>query len=224
MTLVEPLLQAPRALSLRPTVRGKFLFTGDDKLFVRGVTYGTFRPGADRVELPPLATVKRDLRAMAEHGINAVRTYTVPPLWMLDAAGELGLRVLAGFPAERQFGVPANRKAQAQLEELLTAAVRSCQGHPALLAFAVGNEFPASQVRWHGRRRVERHLEHLVEVVRQADPGALVTYVNYPSTEYLELPSLDLACFNVYLENPARLRAYLGRLQNVAGDRPLLMT
>jgi O-antigen biosynthesis protein len=47
--------------------------------------------------------------------------------------------------------------------------------------------------------------------------------VNYPTTEYLELPFLDFVCFNVYLEQPERLAAYLARLQNLAGDRPLIM-
>ena len=32
---------------VRPTVRGKFLFVGEEKFFVRGVTYGTFRPDAN---------------------------------------------------------------------------------------------------------------------------------------------------------------------------------
>src|SRR5437899_12833727 len=31
----------------RPSVRGKFLFVGDQKLYVRGVTYGAFEPDAD---------------------------------------------------------------------------------------------------------------------------------------------------------------------------------
>ena len=35
-------------------------------------------------------------------------------------------------------------------------------------------------------------------------PGALVTYVNFPTTEYLQLPFLDLFCFNVYLESRER--------------------
>jgi hypothetical protein len=48
-------------------------------------------------------------------------------------------------------------------------------------------------------------------VVRQTDPEGLVTYINYPSTEYLDLPFLDLVCFNVYLEQRQR-SAYLGRL------------
>jgi len=44
-----------------------------------------------------------------------------------------------------------------------------------------------------------------------------VTYVNYPTTEYLRLPFLDFVCFNVYLESQDRFEAYLARLQNIAG-------
>jgi GT2 family glycosyltransferase len=78
-------------------------------------------------------------------------------------------------------------------------------------------------VRWHGRRRVERFLARLAAAARAEDPGALLTYVNYPTTEYLEVAWADVATFNVYLEEPARLAAYIARLQNLAGDRPLLL-
>src|SRR5207248_1111340 len=78
-------------------------------------------------------------------------------------------------------------------------------------------------VRWHGHRKIERFIHRLYNAVKREDPTALVTYVNYPSTEYLYLPFLDFACFNVYLESRERLESYLARLQNIAGDRPLLM-
>ena len=58
---------------------------------------------------------------------------------------------------------------------------------------------------------------------KSEDPEGLVTYVNYPSTEYLRLPFVDIFCFNVYLEAQPVLEAYLARLQNLAGNRPLLM-
>src|SRR5439155_503576 len=64
----------------------------------------------------------------------------------------------------------------------------------------------------------------LAAVVREEDPEALVTYVNYPSTEYLDLPFVDVVGFNVYLESTERFEAYLPRLQNLAGERPLLIT
>jgi len=78
-------------------------------------------------------------------------------------------------------------------------------------------------VRWQGRGRVERFLERLYRAAKSEDPGGLVTYVNYPSTEYLRLPFLDFVSFNVYLEDQDQLEAYLARLQNLAGDRPLLL-
>jgi glycosyltransferase involved in cell wall biosynthesis len=205
--------------------RGKFLYLGDEKFYVRGVTYGTFRADAAGDEYPPPATVCRDLMLMAANGINAVRTYTLPPRWFLDAAAERDLLVLPSLAAERLVGYLNNgRRASARLEAQLLEQVRRCSAHPALLGYSVGNEIPGSTVRWLGPRRVERFLERVCDRIRDVEPAALVTYVNYPSTGYLELPFLDFVCFNVFLERQDRLAAYLGRLQNLAGDRPLLMT
>jgi GT2 family glycosyltransferase len=212
-------------MTARPVVRGKFLHLGDRKLYVRGVTYGTFRADAADHEYPPPITVGRDFALMRANGINAVRTYTLPPRWLLDTAAEHELFVLPSLAAERVVGyLNEGRRAQARIEASLREQARRCPPHPALLGYAVGNEIPASIVRWLGPDRLERFLEHLCDSVKCVDPAALVTYVNYPSTEYLELPFLDFTCFNVFLEQQDRLAAYLARLQNLAGDRPLLMT
>src|SRR5262245_45337978 len=64
---------------LRARVAGKFLFVGDEKLYVRGATYGTFRPAADGTAYPERTTVERDFALMAANSVNAIRTYTVPP-------------------------------------------------------------------------------------------------------------------------------------------------
>ena len=58
---------------------------------------------------------------------------------------------------------------------------------------------------------------------KEEDPGGLFTYVNYPSTEYLELDFVDLLCVNVYLEDQQSFGAYIARLQNIAGNRPLVL-
>ncbi len=209
----------------RPVARGKFLRRADQKFYVRGVTYGTFRADPCGDEYPPPATACRDLALMAANGMNAVRTYTMPPRWFLDAAAERELLVLPSLAAERLVGyLNDGRRAGARVEAQLVEQVRSCSAHPALLGYSLGNEIPASTVRWLGPHRVERFLERVCDRVRDVDPSALVTYVSYPSTEYLELPFLDFVCFNVFLERPDRLAAYLARLQNLAGDRPLLMT
>ena len=207
----------------RPKVRGKFLFVGDEKLWIRGVTYGTFRPDADGNEYHDPETVEHDFAQMADSGLNAIRTYTVPPRWLLDAAHRHGLRVMIGLPWEQHVTFLDDKKRARSIETRVRAGVRSCAGHPAVLCYTIGNEIPAPIVRWYGKRRVEQYLERLYRVAKQEDPEGLVTYVNYPTTEYLQLPFLDLVCFNVYLETQERLEAYLARLHNIAGDRPLLM-
>ena len=219
---VSPILE-DKLSSCRPKVQGKFLFVGDEKLWIRGVTYGTFRPDADGNEYHDPETVEDDFAQMAESGLNAIRTYTVPPRWLLDVAQRHGLRVMIGLPWEQHVTFLDDKKRARGIEARLRAGVRSCAGHPAVLCYAIGNEIPASIVRWYGKRRVEQYLERLYRAAKQEDPEGLVTYVNYPTTEYLQLPFLDLVCFNVYLETQERLEAYLARLQNMAGDRPLLM-
>jgi GT2 family glycosyltransferase len=217
--------EATRTLNAgaRLHAQGKFLFAGSHKVYLRGVTYGPFRPRAEGGEYPAPAEARRDFACMAAHGLNAIRTYTAPPRWLLDEALARGLRVLVGLPWEQHIAQLDNRRHCRSIEQRVRAGARGCAGHPAVLGYSVGNEIPASIVRWHGARRVERFVARLAEAVRAEDPGALVTYVNYPSTEYLELPFADLMCFNVYLESLPRLEAYLARLHTLAGDRPLVL-
>jgi GT2 family glycosyltransferase len=208
----------------RPRTGGKFLFLGDEKLYVRGVTYGTFGDAETDDDYPAPEVVARDFAAMAANDINAVRVYTVPPRWLLDLAWDHGLHVLVGIAWEQHVAVLDDRRRIRSIEERVREAVRTCASHPAVLCYTIGNEIPSSIVRWHGRRRIERFLERLYRIAKAEDPEGLVAYVNYPSTEYLQLPFVDLVCFNVYLEEDEQLEAYIARLQNLAGDRPLVLT
>jgi GT2 family glycosyltransferase len=205
-------------------VLGKSIYLGDEKLYVRGVTYGTFRPDEETDDFPSFDAVAEDFAAMAANGINAVRTYTIPPHWLLDLAQAKGLHVLVGLPWEQHVTFLEEPARVKSIKERIRAGVRACAGHPAVLCYAIGNEIPASIVRWHGKRRIERFLEQLYKAAKEEDPGALVTYINYPSTEYLHLPFVDIVCFNVFLESGSAFESYLARLQNIAGDRPLLVT
>jgi len=214
----------PCGVNLRPRVQGKFIWVDDEKFYVRGITYGPFRPDASGNDFHDQAAIERDFAQIVANGINTIRLYTTPPRWFLDAAQRHGLRVMVCLSADRYIGFLTDRKGAPDIEGLVRAKVRRCAGHPALLCYALGNEIPAPIVRWQGRRKVERYLERLYKVVKSEDPGALVTYVNYPSTEYLQLPFLDLVCFNVYLESQERFAAYLARLQNISGERPLIMS
>jgi glycosyltransferase involved in cell wall biosynthesis len=209
----------------RPRAAGKFLYLGNEKLWVRGVSYGAFRPDANGHEYYDLGVIERDFAQIAANGLNSVRIpHTMPPRLLLDAAQQHGLRVMVGLSAEQYVSFLIDKKGAPDIEGLVRAKVRACAGHPALLCYALGNEIPAALGRWLGRRRVEQYLERLYWAVKDEDPDGLVTYVNYPTTEYLQLPFLDLVCFNVYLESQECYAAYLARLQNLAGDRPLLMS
>src|SRR4051812_43487419 len=85
----------------RTVARGKFLWRGGRKLYVRGVTYGTFRPRGDGEDYPAPDRVAADFADMAAAGFNTVRVYTVPPRRLLDAAAEAGLLVMVGLPWEQ---------------------------------------------------------------------------------------------------------------------------
>src|SRR5882724_5700115 len=54
----------PARTDLRPRVRGKFIFIGDEKLYIRGVTYGTFRPRENGDEYPDPEVVGQDFALM----------------------------------------------------------------------------------------------------------------------------------------------------------------
>jgi len=210
-------------VSRRVQRAGKFLCVGDQKLYLKGVTYGTFELSDDGTERFDLGRVEADFAAMRDAGMNAVRLYTTPPRWVLDCAARAGLQVLVGLPWEQHVAFLDSRRQADAIVQRVREAARTCAGHPALLGFAVGNEIPAPIVRWYGARRVERFIERLYRAVKEVDQEALVTYVNYPTTEYLSLPFLDFVCFNVYLEDRDRFEAYLARLQNIAGERPLVL-
>src|SRR2546423_1428296 len=71
---------------VRPTAGGRFIGVGREKLYVRGVTYGTFRPDENGNQYHNLQLIERDFAAMAANGIISVRVYNLPPHPLLDLA------------------------------------------------------------------------------------------------------------------------------------------
>ena len=93
-----------------------------------------------------------------------------------------------------------------------------------MFAYLIGNEIPPDIVRWHQPERVKEFLHTLYDLVKGVEPDALVSYANFPPTEYLDLDFLDFISFNVYLHREKDFRRYLSRLQNLARDKPLVLT
>ncbi len=206
-----------------PRVNGRFLEADGRRFLVKGVTYGTFAPDHTGGQYPPPAQIDEDFRLMALAGFNTVRVYTVPEMGLLDTAARHGLRVMVGVPWTQHVAFLGDRQLTRGIREQMASTVRALGSHPAVLMFAVGNEIPPSVVRWHGQARIERFLHDLYDTGKQASPDSLLTYVNFPPTEYLDLDCYDVCSFNVYLHSEADLRAYLARLQHVAGAKPFLL-
>src|SRR5205085_8470992 len=118
------------------------------------VTYGPFASTPGESEYASREAVDRDVADIAARGFNTIRTYTVPPRWLLDAAHAHGLYVMVGLAWEEHVAFLDDPRQARDIERRVREAVRSCAGHPAILCYTVGNEIPAHIVRWHGRRRV----------------------------------------------------------------------
>src|SRR5262245_55037142 len=92
-------IDAPPAVLATPTqqrfcVDGKQFARGGERFRVQGVTYGPFAPGPDGHPFPSPERVADDFARMGECGVNAVRTYHVPPEWFFHLADEAGVAVL----------------------------------------------------------------------------------------------------------------------------------
>lgn len=212
----------------RVRVVGRDLWAGTEPFRVRGVSYGSFLSRGDGEPFPEADRLRADLERIRAAGLNTVRTYSVPPLDLLDSARELDLRVLVGLHYEDWRYRPAvgratNRAVRHAAFEQTDRALARLAGRPEVLAVSVGNEVPADVVRVHGIGTVQDTLAELAARLHDGDPDLLVTYGNFPTTEFLQIDGLDLTSYNVFLEDAERFRAYLRRLQVRSGDRPVLL-
>jgi hypothetical protein len=170
---------------------GRHLSVDGSPWRLKAVTYGSFLPrSGDGAAFPEPARVRGDLATAAAAGFNAVRTYTLPPADLLDAAEESGLRLLVGLHYDDWRMVDGtSRRASDRVRDsgrrAVDQALAALQGRRCVAAVVVGNEVPGDLVRVHGPRRVEAVLADLVARVHDGAPGLLATYANYPTTEYL---------------------------------------
>jgi len=208
----------------RPRANGKFIFRGNEKLFLRGVTYGPFAPGADGTQFPALEMARRDFALMRDLGANCFRTFTPPPLWLLDLAGEYDLGALIGLPWTEHVCFLDDKAVMRQIHRQIRDGVEPLKSHPSVYAFMIGNEIPPDIVRWHRSDKVGGFLNDLYGLVKGITPDVMVSYANFPPTEYLGLEFLDFLSFNVYLHREHDFRKYLSRLQNIATEKPLVLT
>ena len=215
---------APLTSSEKVRPLGRSFCLNSEKFFLKGVTYGPFALSRDGAPFPEASTIEIDLALMSELGVNSFRTFTPAPIWLLDKAASYGLRVITGIPWAQHISFLDSSRTRAEIRNTIARSVRASREHPAVLAHLVGNEIPPEIVRWYGAKRIRKFLRELVDVAKTTDPDVLVSYANFPSTEYLETDFTDFLAFNVYLHREEDFRRYLFHLLNLAGERPLVLT
>ena len=212
----------------RVEIDGKQFKSHGSRFNFRGVTYGTFGPRTDGALFPESEQLRDDLEAISRAGFTVVRTYTPPPPDMIEAAGELGLHILAGIDYRDWRYLLGTRSADVESvrrearEAALTFAKRVL-GDPVILGISIGNEVPADVIRWVGTKPVSRLLSELCALIHDVDPHRLVTYANYPTAEYLRGDDSDFITFNVFLESRNSFHRYLTKLQHASAERPLVL-
>src|SRR3979409_2663051 len=105
---------------IRPAA--KFFLEGDRKFFVKGVTYGPFKPDAQGNYLGTPEQVDVDLALMREAGFNVVRVYHAPPKWFLDRCAMAGIRVLITLPWAKHIEFLHQKPARAAIIEAVRSA------------------------------------------------------------------------------------------------------
>ena len=196
---------------------GKFFRRNGRRVWLRTVTYGPFPTGKPASRLDDFSRIRGI-------GFEAIRVFTLPERTLLDEAEQAGLIVFAGLDWDHygDFLTHPSRLSAARVQ--LAGWLRGHSPHPALAGVYVGNEIPADLVRWMGPAAVREAIESLIELGHGIAPHLLFAYANYPSTEYIEPANADFTAFNIYLEQQESFAAYLRRLQNIAGDRPLVVS
>jgi glycosyltransferase involved in cell wall biosynthesis len=207
----------------RVRAAGKFFRVSGQKFFVKGLSYGPFAPNENGEPLPDRAQVREDFAHIRRLGANTIRVYFPPPLWLLDEALKYGLYVFVDIPWEKHRCFFEDWESMERARNRVRTTARELGDHPAIFAISVVNEFPVDVVRFQGRGRVERFVQELIGIVKEESPECLVTFVNYPTTEFLEVNGCDFTCFNVYLHDETKFGVYLDRLQHIAGNQPLVL-
>src|SRR6185295_13018136 len=117
----------------------KLFCSGPNELRWHGVTYGPFAANSSGEPFPTAQIVRGDLAQMTGLGINAIRTYHMPPPWLLDLVGEQpSMGVLADIPWSKHLCFLDSSQAQQQARAAVSAAVRIGAKFPAVQAYSIG--------------------------------------------------------------------------------------
>jgi len=200
-------------------VGGKYFRAGDEVILIKAVAFGSFPAGTFAQE------GRAHLKAIRDQlGANAIHLEGAPSLeFMHDCAG-VGLRVFITIPREETVDLFTDHAAMEKADEAFIETIRRFRGHPALGGYLVSREINATLIRWVGAERVIEELERLIDLGHAMDPGALFAYANSTETENILPQNQDFVAFNYSPGSTDSIAPMLAKLQNLAEDRPLLLS
>ncbi|MBN1270008.1 MAG: hypothetical protein JXB04_10485 [Kiritimatiellae bacterium] len=201
------------------------------RLLVKASFYEYHPVGTNPWEVkPPREVIRRQLRELKDAGFNAIRWFNITPEG-LAVCEEEGMLVFVQFwiDHEGDFSDPNFRRANL---ERLRKLVRECRKHWNIIGYLVTNEPNLHTATSDAEIKV--FMDHLFEIrdmVKQEDPGAFVSYDDWPSLAWLDHSMWDFIAFNVYTWSPIvttrhgmGYRPYLEHLKRtLAPDRPLVI-
>lgn len=200
-----------------PPARASVVSVRGTDILVDGVSFvGNGASGLDR---------QADLKGT---GATVLRTYGEEPGEILDAAQRAGLKVIVGFWMEhprRGFDYGNRMAVEAQLGEL-RKMVERYRTHPALLAWAVGNEVE-TELTPEQAAAVWPAIEEAARLVKTLDGAhpvmAVLADTGADKVTLLkqQAPSVDLLGLNVYGDSALTI---LARARSQGWTGPILVT
>ena len=206
-----PHARACNRLRQRPAARGKFLWTGDEKLYVRGVTYGTFSRDGDGHQYPPLDVVAADFARMAANGLNAVRTYTAAA----SLAARHGARTRTVGDGRARLGATrglSREPCASALDRGSGAVGRGRLRRPSRGAVLRGRQRDPDPRRAVGRPGAGREVHRAPARRRAAGGPRRAVHIRQLPVDRVPRSRRrpTSSRYNVYLESPAQLEALSG--------------
>ena len=216
----------PSASGPRPRVDGKFLAVGAERLWLAGVTYGTFAPAEDGAPYGEPRAGRRGLpRDGRERRQRRCARTRCRRAGCSTRALRHGLWVTVGLPWEQHVAFLDSRR-RARVDRGARPRRRPRLRRPPGRARLPRRQRDPRLDRALARPRQRSSASSSgcgARPSRRTPTGSSATRASRaPSTSSCR--GLDFVSYNVYLEDPERLAAYLARLQNLAGERPLVMT
>jgi hypothetical protein len=209
---------------------GHFVLDGAPAL-IKGSFYEYHPAGRNPWDGPPPPDVfRRQMRELKAAGFNAIRWFNVTSDGFRICNEErMLLFVQFWIPGEGDFANPAFRASNL---ERLRGVVRMARGHECVAGYLVHNEPQVHTAASEAEvRPVMDHLLEIRDMVKREDPGALVSFDNWPSLARLDHSAWDFVAFNVYDWSPITTtpramgyRPYVEWLKRtVAPDKPLVL-